>query len=301
MVWASGAVKVSAENKQKTEAVMDKLEEVNNGQTQRGASSNRTEVHHAHGISSGRDLQRMEESVQAFSPHSSGARKDGAHRIGFVPPADEVKSLKTYQRPELKEKFPTVAKKAGSAPRSATPWRFSPEGKKPVEGGVLSVLSVESFQERQEREGVEKMKRAQREREEEMRREQVEYLLDRRAASREREEKMKRAKKEHLVAAGPDQELESLLAARQPGKLVVDVAGLYTLSYHMEDMEGMSSRQRGREEQMRKVKVMLKGRNVKVLLPKLASTLRGRLLLTYKQELSEILRAQRRKRNMPVL
>ena len=163
------------------------------------------------------------------------------------------------------------------------------------------MLSVESFQERQEKEGVEKMRRAQREREEQMRREQVEYLLDRRAASREREEKMKRAKKEPLVAAGPDQELESLLAARQPGKLVVDVAGLYTLSYDIEDMEGMSSRQREREEQMRKVKVMLKGRNVKVLLPKLASTLRGRLLLTYKQELGELLRARRRKLNMPVL
>ena len=300
MVWASGAVNVSAENKQKTEAVMDKLEEVNHDKTQRGASSNWTEVHHAHGITSGRDLQRMEESVQAFSPHSSGTRKDGAHRIGFVPPADEVKSLKTYQRPELKEKFPTVAKKAGSAPRPATPWRFSPEGKKPVEGGVLSGL-VESFQERQEKEGVEKVRRAQREREEQMRREQVEYLLDRRAASREREEKMKRAKKEPLVAAGPDQELESLLAARQPGKLVVDVAGLYTLSYHMEDIEGMSSRQMEREDQMRKVKVMLKGRNVKVLLPKLATTLTGRLLMTYKQELGEILRAQRRKLNMPVL
>merc|ERR1719432_692383 len=49
----------------------------------------------------------------------------------------------------------------------------------------------------------------------------------------------------------------------------------------------MSSRQMEREDQMRKVKV---------LLPKLASTLRGRLLLTYKQELGEILRAQRKKR-----
>jgi len=299
VVWASGAGNVSAENKQKTEVVMGKLKEVN--QTQRGASSNRTEVY-AHGISSGKDLQRKENNVhvQALCPDSSGVNKYGAHRVGFVAPADEVKSPKTDQWPKLKEKFPTVAKKAGSAPRSATPWRFSPEWMKPVEGRVSSD-PVECFQERQERERVEKMRRAQMEREEEMRREQVEYLLDRRATSREREEKMKRAKKEHLVAAGSDQEVDeqkSLLAAWQPGKLVVDVNGLYTLRY---DIEGMSSKQMEREEQMRKVKVMLKGKNVKVLLPKLATTLTGRLLMTYKQELGEILRAQRRKLNMPVL
>ena len=93
--------------------------------------------------------------------------------------------------------------------------------------------------------------------------------------------------------------LKSLQSGRQ-GKLVVDVAGLFTLSYNIEEMS-TSRQEREKEEQMRKMKVLLKGKNVKVLMPKLDSTLRGRLLRRYKQELGEILRVQRRKLDMPVL
>ena len=160
----------------------------------------------------------------------------------------------------------------------------------------------------QEMERVEKSRTAQREGEDNMRREKKERVLDKQAAAREREEKMRRAKNEFLLdrqrAAKPQsyQEREgaekSLLDARQ-GELVEDVFELFTLRYSLDD--GICSQERERVENLRNVRAMLKGRKVKVMLPKLDCTLKGRALLRYKQELGEILREQRRKLNMPVL
>ena len=115
------------------------------------------------------------------------------------------------------------------------------------------------------------------------------HRVFRQTAKRKREEEMNRVTKG--LGTGSHLELDkgkALFVARND-KLFVDVAGLYSMSY---DIEGMSSQKKEKKERMRKVKVML---------PKLASTLRGRLLMRYKEELNEILREQRNKLSMPVL
>ena len=86
-----------------------------------------------------------------------------------------------------------------------------------------------------------------------------------------------------------------------------DVVELFTLSYNLEEQ---TRQQKEREEKMRKVKVMLKGRKVKVMLkgmkmkvmlPKLECTLKGKMLVRFRQEVREILKEQSLKLDMPVL
>ena len=228
--------------------VMSNLEGDDNDKAQE--SNSRADVH---GISSGRDT------------------------LGEIP--------KTYPGPKFKEKFPTVAETAGGAPSPATPWRFSPE-KNPGEASVSWGPEEERIFQKMQRD--EKMRRGQREREENMRREKKEHLLDRQATAREREEKMRRAKKDFLL----DRQTLGAVTHHEQGVLFI-------LSYNIDEV--MSSQERERVEKMREVKTMLKGRKVKVMLPKLDYTLRGRVLRRYKQELEEILREQQRKLNMPLL
>ena len=93
-----------------------------------------------------------------------------------------------------------------------------------------------------------------------------------------------------------------------------DVVELFTLSYNLEEqtynLEEQTRQQKEREEKMRKVKVMLKGRKVKVMLkgmkmkvmlPKLECTLKGKMLVRFRQEVREILKEQSLKLDMPVL
>ena len=218
----------------------------------------------------------------------------------------EVKFPNTYQGAKS-TRSASVAKTTENFPGIATPWCYSPE--KNLEGRLSSgpAEQVKSFQERQKKEREEKMRRALREREEEKQRDKEECLLDRQAAVREREEKIRRAKKEYLLfrqggavsrgtlAGYGHQKLgeeKTSLAAQQ------DVVQLFTLSY---DLERPTRQEKEREEKLRKVKVMLKGMKMKVMLPKLESTLKGKMLMRFRQEVGEILKEQSYKLNMPVL
>ena len=126
--------------------------------------------------------------------------------------------------------------------------------------------------------------------------------MDRQAAVRIREEKMRRAKKEYLMDRQGRAVSRGTLAGYGDQKLDEEKTSLapelFTLSY---DLGEQTKQEKEREEKIRKMKVLLKGMKMKVMLPKLKSTLKGKMLKRFRQEVGEILKEQSRKLNMPIL